>query len=93
MRIHLSSAALLPPTHKSHTRLTHAHNPYAHTCTGSYYGKSSGAKQPSEGFNMKNGAEFYLGITEMLQAMDSTVDPCTDFCEYAQFDCVCERAR
>ena len=31
---------------------------------------------------MKNGAEYYLGITEMLQAMDNTVDPCNDFCKY-----------
>lgn len=46
--------------------------------TGSFYGNTN--KQ--EGFNLKNGAEFYLGITEMLQAMDNTVDPCSDFCEY-----------
>lgn len=47
--------------------------------TGSYYG---GSKQ--DGFNLKNGAEFYLGITEMLQAMDNTVDPCHDFCKLSK---------
>lgn len=47
------------------------------TTLGSYY---SGSKQ--DGFNLKNGAEFYLGITEMLQAMDNTVDPCHDFCKF-----------
>lgn len=65
---------------------------------GSYYGWSAtGGKQSSSdqtvGFNMKNGAEYYLGITEMLQAMDSNVDPCSDFCKYTHlllllFTCV-----
>lgn len=49
------------------------------THSGSYYGAASGKQ---DGFNLKNGAEFYLGITEMLQAMDNTIDPCQDFCEF-----------
>lgn len=51
---------------------------------GSLLGASS-ASNKLEGFNMKNGAEFYLGITEMLQAMDSSVDPCNDFCKWPHF--------
>jgi hypothetical protein len=49
---------------------------------GSLYGLGRGQSNKLEGFNMKNGPEYYLGITEMLQAMDSSVDPCHDFCEY-----------
>lgn len=71
--------------HQCRSRL----HPATNSCTlnnddndNEYTGNFYGGQTRSDGFNLKNGAEFYSGITEMLQAMDTTVDPCRDFCEY-----------